>query len=497
MGEQVKAHAKRSKGNNNTSNSKEFKSNAHHAINSGVDHILFLQKTIGNKALHRLFKSGAVQTKLKISHPNDIYEQEADRIAKQIMRGSKASIQYKKKSSGSTIKQQPVEQQTYNSLNQLPARTVQNTEPDPEKSIQRMRSKGKPLTDKIRTPMELAFGTDFSKVRIHTNSESDKLNQSLNADAFTTKQDIFFRKGTYNPDSSGGQELIAHELTHVLQQEGLHRPKTNILTSGKGTDVWEAKVQKQIFTKGQLPPKISTGLSSSVIARSWSNAIGYEHGRVDFLSRRLRERGYQIEVTGRDESDSLPSNWRITAHGGSVVERTRQSIIQYLQELDAREFPEERAREEQDRLPPDYIAGNSEANAFWTMAINGRITAGSPVVRLFGPSIVIDRMVAPLEGRELGPPTRVRIDARQYGIYARRSEDRLVVQPFRFAPTDRSDPFYRGRESTYDSWQDFNYQLFTLVVTQRRSPSDARSVIRARDRDLLWQMILYCIVSSA
>ena len=62
------------------------------------------------------------------------------------------------------------------------------------------------------------MGHDFSGVRVHTSAESDTLNQQLSAKAFTTGQDIFFKQGEYNPGSSSGKELIAHELTHVVQQ---------------------------------------------------------------------------------------------------------------------------------------------------------------------------------------------------------------------------------------------------------------------------------------
>jgi hypothetical protein len=66
--------------------------------------------------------------------------------------------------------------------------------------------------------MGKAMGADFSGVRVHTDSQSDELNQSIQAKAFTTGQDVFFRRGAYDPGSRGGQELIAHELTHVVQQ---------------------------------------------------------------------------------------------------------------------------------------------------------------------------------------------------------------------------------------------------------------------------------------
>jgi hypothetical protein len=71
--------------------------------------------------------------------------------------------------------------------------------------------------------MEQAFGADFSSVSVHTDSEANELNQELSAKAFTIGQDIFFRDGEYSPGSGSGQNLIAHELTHVVQQVGAHR----------------------------------------------------------------------------------------------------------------------------------------------------------------------------------------------------------------------------------------------------------------------------------
>ncbi|HEY9604553.1 MAG TPA: DUF4157 domain-containing protein, partial [Allocoleopsis sp.] len=92
--------------------------------------------------------------------------------------------------------------------------------PDLESSIQQSRGNGQPLGDNIRTPMEQAFGADFSGVRVHADAHSDQLNQSIQARAFTTGQDVFFRQGAYEPESRNGQELLAHELTHVVQQNG-------------------------------------------------------------------------------------------------------------------------------------------------------------------------------------------------------------------------------------------------------------------------------------
>lgn len=84
--------------------------------------------------------------------------------------------------------------------------------------INRARGSGQALDTSIQKKMGESMGADFSGVRVHTGSESHALNEQLNAQAFTTGSDIFFREGAYSPQSSGGQELLAHELTHVVQQ---------------------------------------------------------------------------------------------------------------------------------------------------------------------------------------------------------------------------------------------------------------------------------------
>jgi hypothetical protein len=82
------------------------------------------------------------------------------------------------------------------------------------------------------------MGADFSGVKVHTDSQSDQLNKSIQAKAFTTGQDVFFRQGAYEPSSQGGQELIAHELTHVVQQNGgaVQRSPQQTTTSSVGDE---------------------------------------------------------------------------------------------------------------------------------------------------------------------------------------------------------------------------------------------------------------------
>ena len=79
---------------------------------------------------------------------------------------------------------------------------------------------GHRLDPGARVQLESAFGEDFSDVRVHTDATADHLSRAVAAEAFTTGTDIFFRSGTYEPLNTAGRKLLAHELTHVVQQRG-------------------------------------------------------------------------------------------------------------------------------------------------------------------------------------------------------------------------------------------------------------------------------------
>jgi hypothetical protein len=79
-------------------------------------------------------------------------------------------------------------------------------------------SGGKGMDTGTQEQMEHGFGADFSQVRIHTDSQAVQMNRDIGARAFTHGKDIYFNQGTYNPSSASGQHLLAHELTHTLQQ---------------------------------------------------------------------------------------------------------------------------------------------------------------------------------------------------------------------------------------------------------------------------------------
>ena len=160
-----------------------------------------------------------IQPKLTLGPAGDKYEQEADLVAKQVMRQIHAPMSQPANQAQSVQRSYDELRRTPN-IQRLPTVEGATVESGIESAITQAQGGGLPLAEGVRAPMEQAFAADFSGVRVHTDAESDSLNRSLQARAFTTGQDIFFRQGEYSPSSSGGQQLLAHELTHVVQQNG-------------------------------------------------------------------------------------------------------------------------------------------------------------------------------------------------------------------------------------------------------------------------------------
>ncbi|MEJ2854005.1 MULTISPECIES: eCIS core domain-containing protein [unclassified Saccharothrix] len=81
-----------------------------------------------------------------------------------------------------------------------------------------IRSGGAPLDAGVREDMETRFGTDFSGVRVHTDGAASESAKSVNAQAYTVGDNIVFQNGKYDPSTDSGKHMLAHELTHVVQQ---------------------------------------------------------------------------------------------------------------------------------------------------------------------------------------------------------------------------------------------------------------------------------------
>ena len=101
---------------------------------------------------------------------------------------------------------------------QLAEQEAQTEQAHVMRRVRERQSSGEALPSSVQRQLEAGLNTDLSNVRIHTDSEADQLAKGVHAKAFTTGSDIYFRRGAYQPDSSAGLELLAHEATHTVQQ---------------------------------------------------------------------------------------------------------------------------------------------------------------------------------------------------------------------------------------------------------------------------------------
>lgn len=187
-----------------------------------------LQKTYGNQAVLRMNggvlqrkcacgtgncaecqskREGTLQTKLRISEPGDKYEQEADRIADQVMRMPEPTKE-------ETVQRKAIA----NSITPLQSSSTGQDSEVPPIVDEVLRSPGQPLDAETRAFMESRFSYDFSQVRVHTDSKAAESARAVNALAYTVGSDIAFGSGGYAPRTEQGKSLLAHELTHIIQE---------------------------------------------------------------------------------------------------------------------------------------------------------------------------------------------------------------------------------------------------------------------------------------
>ncbi len=158
-----------------------------------------------------------LQAKLKIGAANDRYEQEADRVANRVMQMPESStVQRKKTCSGGCLQESG--QELANHLQAKPVASSAHDTPLPSSVNQSLTSPGTALPSATQTFFESRFSQDFTDVRIHTGKQASTAARDINARAFTVGRDIVFGDNQFQPNTHSGRHLLAHELTHVVQQ---------------------------------------------------------------------------------------------------------------------------------------------------------------------------------------------------------------------------------------------------------------------------------------
>jgi len=255
----------------------------------------------------RCTNGGTIQPKLTIGQPDDKYEREADRVADRVMRMPEGSLVNGHWSLGKREKESSLVQRQAGCTG--PACTDEE-EPVQTKpigdQIQSLRGGGQPLPESIRAFFEPRFGRNFSDIRVHTDEIAAEASKSVNARAFTLGKDVVFGAGQFSPQTTGGKRLLAHELTHVAQQE------TGLMTA----------VQRQVEQRETVGPCPDIPTPHILLRR------GSIHPAVREAQRKLNAFNEQRLALGLD---GLP--------GGELVEdcifgaKTFESVVVFQQHM--------------------------------------------------------------------------------------------------------------------------------------------------------------------
>lgn len=161
-----------------------------------------------------------LQAKLTIGAPDDIYEQEANRVADTVLRMPASQVQRACSCGGTCTDCQKDEEDRGRTIRRQASGEAMTGGAAPPEVERVLRAPGQPLPAGTRAFMEPRFGRDFSDVRIHRDALAARSAERMQAAAYTVGRDIAFAPNRFSPESASGRHLLAHELTHVVQQAG-------------------------------------------------------------------------------------------------------------------------------------------------------------------------------------------------------------------------------------------------------------------------------------
>jgi len=215
-----------------------------------------------------------------------------------------------------------------------------------EARIAQTRGNGQQLPEKIRKQMEQQFGRDFSGVVIHSDMQADELCKELNARAFAIGNDIYFANGEFNPDSERGQELIAHELTHVVQQgksvtRKIFRAATPAVDTGANNAATRTAYQAMMTVdiprpKGQHETTYQSWVNNTRLSRPAGRKVDRKtrqitvwNNSIDVTDQKVRDKLTALGITPPNESDTR-AKVALTINGQKKLEKTIPQLRRLL-----------------------------------------------------------------------------------------------------------------------------------------------------------------------
>ncbi|MFK7785447.1 MAG: DUF4157 domain-containing protein [Crocinitomicaceae bacterium] len=194
-----------------------------------------------------------------------------------------------------------------------------------ESRLHSSKGSGRKLSDSTRNEMETGFGNDFSNVNIHSDQNAIQMSKELGARAFTHGNDIYFNQGEFDPSSSKGKHLLAHELTHTIQQTGRIQRKPDSTEASSATQSNKKKTTIKLEFNAFIPNSLSGQYNDGTYAWKWEP--GQVWGTKLFAS---DNRDYKQKGSSR-----IWQNGTMTFEGETLTNRTNSQGVGESHQADA------------------------------------------------------------------------------------------------------------------------------------------------------------------
>ena len=306
------------------------------------DVLLAMQRACGNRDVQRLVPrpSGPVKRRLTLGPVSDCYEREADQVME--------------REGGGEVAGAPSESEAQHARSDPPmprlhagAGASDPIDPLIQRVILGARGQGQGISATVRGPLERSLGADFGSVRVHTDSRADTLSRALQARAFTTGQDIFFRRGEFQPTSDSGRRTLAHELTHVVQQTGPDAPAgcddttaaapVQRLFTHDGTPITDGDLLQTILdlaTGSVGSDEVADAFWAAASVKAPNRDIGdwlalrdFSKKTVNKVIRLVEKSAIEPIQTKKRDRDDEPNHPPITAHGGTKTDAPKSMML--------------------------------------------------------------------------------------------------------------------------------------------------------------------------
>lgn len=265
------------------------------------------------------------QPKLKVNQPGDQYEKEADAVADKVVEnnfGNNSSSLEHTAPEAATPQISRLIQTQCSDCGEEELQRSEESGPEEEEHVQ-MKSDAAPtevpdalesklestsgvgasLPEPVKNSMESGMGADFSGVRIHTGADAVQMSNDLNAQAFTHGNDIYFNEGKYQPENKEGQHLLAHELTHTVQQGGVGRKVQKSGEPGNPASTVPGPVTATNLDSGTFIPDDAT--AQQIEANRRGADVPVRFGNVASGNLRMEKRRETYRTQG-GEHQSIP-----------------------------------------------------------------------------------------------------------------------------------------------------------------------------------------------